>query len=61
MIDVSAEHNGVPARFSTSGGLGKSFLYPGGSRSGEAGLSSKTLLASSRKDNGGWHDHLHTI
>ena len=49
MIDVSADHNGMPARFSTGGGLSKSFLYPGGSRSDEAGRSSKTLLASSRK------------
>lgn len=49
MVDVLTDHNGVPAGFSTSGGLGKSFLYPGGSRSSEAGRSSKTLLASSRK------------
>ena len=49
MTDVSTDLNGVSARFSTSDGLSKSFLYPGGSRSSEAGRSSKTLLASSRK------------
>ena len=49
MIDVSADHNGVSTGFSTSDQFGKSFLYPGGSRNGEIGRSSKTLLASSRK------------
>ena len=49
MIDTLADHSDRPAGFSTGGGLGKSFLYPGGSRSGETGQSSKTLLASSRK------------
>ena len=49
MIDASVDHNDGPTGFSTSGGLGKSFLYPGGSRSGEAGRSSKTILGSSRK------------
>jgi len=49
MIDASADHLGRSAEFSTSDGLGKSFLYPGGSRNGETGQSSKTLLASSKK------------
>ena len=49
MIDASTDNKGVSVRFSTSDGLGKSFLYPGGSRSSEAGWLSKTLLASSRK------------
>ena len=48
-IDILADHNGVSARFSTSDGLGKSFLYPRGSCNDETRRSSKTLLASSRK------------
>ena len=49
MISASADHLSGPAGFSTSDGLGKSFLYPGGSRNGETGRSSKTLFASSKK------------
>ena len=49
MIGASTDKKGVLVRFSTSDGLGKSFLYPGGSRCGEAGQLSKTLLASSKK------------
>ena len=61
MIDASIDDKVVSNRFSTSDGLDKSFLYPGGSRCGEAGWLSKTLLASSRKDNGGGHDRLHIV
>ena len=49
MIGASADHLRGPAGFSTSGGLGKSFLYPSGSRIGEIGRSSRTLFALSRK------------
>ena len=49
MIDASTDNNDMSFGFSTSDGLGKSFLYPGGSHYGEVGRLSKTLLASSRK------------
>ena len=49
MIDASTDHKGVSAKFSTSDGVSKSFLYPRGSRNGETERSSKTLLASSKK------------
>jgi len=43
-IDTSADHFRGTAGFSTSGGLGENFLYPGGSRTGETERSSKTLF-----------------
>jgi len=49
MIDTLDDHFRGPAEFSTSVGLGESFLYPGGSCIGETGRSSKTLFASSKK------------
>ena len=49
MIGVLTDNRGVSVGFSTSDGLGKSFLYLGGSHCGEAGQLSKSLLALSRK------------
>jgi len=49
MIDVSTDHNGMSAEFSTSDGLGKSLLYPGRSHTDEIRQLSKTILALSRK------------
>lgn len=49
MIGTLTDKKGALVVFSTGNGLGKSFLYLGGSHYGDAGRLSKTLLASSRK------------
>jgi len=48
-IGSLTNNKGVSVKFSTSDGLGKSFLYPRGSHYGEAGQLSKALLALSKK------------
>ena len=49
MIGASTDNKGVSLVFSTSDGLGKSFLYQRWSPCGEARWLSKTLLALSKK------------